>query len=93
LLPAIALPFALAVVIGVYGVSSNPFILLFIVGLPGTIIGVWAGSAFGENNLPFYILFYVVTVLANWTFYYCAVKGVISLKGKLRERGLTRISK
>ena len=60
-----------------------------IVALPGTIIGVWAGSAFGDNNL----VAYVGIALANWAFYICVVKVVISLKGKLREKAFTRPSK
>jgi len=86
---AIALSFALAIVSKTPGIHSTPGIWLTILGLPGTMIGVWTETALGDNDL----LFYVTTALANWTFYLCVAKGVILLKGRLHETSRTQPSK
>jgi len=85
---AISLPIALAVVSKSPGIHSTPGIWLMLAGLPGTIIGTWTGMAVADNGL----LFYVATALANWTFYLCVAKGVLWLKGKLDDSGLSRSS-
>jgi hypothetical protein len=54
-LVAIAIPIALAIVTGSPGIHSTPGIWLMVLGLPGTIIGLWTESGFGGNPLLFYI--------------------------------------
>jgi hypothetical protein len=54
-LVAIAIPIALAVVTGSPGIHSTPGIWLMVLGLPGTIIGLWTESGFGGNRVLFYI--------------------------------------
>lgn len=85
---AIALPIALALVSESVGLHSTPGIRLAIAGLPGTLFGVWAGSALGDNDL----VFYVTTALVNWAFYVGVAKGIIVLKGKLHDWHATRPS-
>ena len=81
LLLAIALPVSLAVVSESPGIHSALGMRLMLVGLPGTVIGVWTQTIFGDVR-P---LFFVATALANWTFYLCVAKGVILLKERIRR--------
>jgi hypothetical protein len=81
LLVAIALACAMAVVTHAYGPHSTPGIRILIVGLPGSLFGVWAGLMFGENQF----LFYAVTALVNSVCYFFVLKGLLFLKRSLSK--------
>jgi hypothetical protein len=85
-LVAIAIPIALAIVTGSPGIHSTPGIWLMVLGLPGTIIGLWTESGFGGNPL----LFYIAMALSNGVLYLLAIKGVLLSRAKTIVDGVTR---
>jgi hypothetical protein len=85
-LVAIAIPIALAIVAGSPGIHSTPGIWLMVLGLPGTIIGLWTESGFGGSPL----LFYIAMALSNGVLYLLAIKGVLLLRAKTIVDGVTR---
>jgi arginine exporter protein ArgO len=88
LLFAAALASALAIVVHIYGPHSTPGIWMMVAGLPGTVIGTWAGLLTRQRI----VVFYFATVLANSAFYFILVKGFVWLKRRLMKSSAVRYS-
>ncbi|MFZ0954784.1 MAG: hypothetical protein WAN60_00455 [Candidatus Sulfotelmatobacter sp.] len=78
LLIAAALTGSLAAAAHAYGSHSTPGIRLMLANLPGIVVGLWVGQWI-ENDYVFYALSAVV----NWVFYFYLIKGAMLLKRKL----------
>jgi len=78
LLIVLVLTGSLAAAAHAYGSHSTPGIRLMLANLPGIAVGLWVGQWI-ENDYVFYAL----SALANWVFYFYLIKGALLLKRKL----------
>jgi hypothetical protein len=78
---AAAVSAAIAYVDSSVGIHSTPGIWIMLLGLPGTIIGVWATLSSTHN-----VIFYAVASIVNWGFYVAVFEVVIFFKRHLRKR-------
>ncbi len=85
---AVALASAMAIVIHLYSPHSTPGIWMMVVGIPGTLVGVWAGSLAGKNEF----VFYVVTVSVNFAFYLTVTRALQWVKRKFSQSTTARHS-
>jgi hypothetical protein len=71
---ALGMTFAMVILTHEYGGHSTPGIRIFVANCPGAIVAAWVSLLVGFGPT-----FYVVTVLANWAFYFYLIKGVTLL--------------